>query len=249
MKKLTALVLVLASAVALRANSFTFIPNPANLSDLSHSYAFTWGINGWDETNLKTQLLSTSDPWKISSVTLSFSHIYNWDRLDTGNQLFIHLLDNPRVGVKSYSDDPADGGINQGTVSDYFSGNITSNHGAYYGSVANQNNGNSTNIFLEQYHDEDGPLTKPNLTYDLTSFSSTFENYIKNGHTGDTSTIKYADFGLGFDPDCHYYNCGVVLNITTSRVPDSGATMILLGAGLLALCGVGLVLQRRSRKA
>ncbi len=246
MKKLPAILLAIASTIAARANSYTFIPSPADLSDLSHSYAYTWGINGSVETGLRTQLNSTTTKWKISSITLSFSQIYNWDVRDTDNQLFIHLLDNPLKGVYGIVDDSADTGINLGTVSDYFSGNIASNNNIYYGKNFSQDYGNSANLYLTQYHDSDGPTTKVNLSYNLTGFAGTFESYIKNGHLGGTS---YADFGLGFDPDCHYYNCGVTLNITTAQVPDSGATMIMLGAGLLALCVAAMFVRRNQSKA
>ena len=50
------------------------------------------------------------------------------------------------------------------------------------------------------------------------------------------------DFALGFDPDCHFYNKGVSLDICYEVVPEP-ATMTLLGLG-----GV-MVLVRRKRRA
>ncbi len=41
-------------------------------------------------------------------------------------------------------------------------------------------------------------------------------------------------FALGFDPDCHYYNCGIELTITTGEIPEP-ATMSLLALGGLPL--------------
>jgi hypothetical protein len=50
------------------------------------------------------------------------------------------------------------------------------------------------------------------------------------------------DVGLGFGPDCHYYDSGFTLNVVTA--PDSGTTFGLLGIALLALVGIGIRVKR-----
>lgn len=42
--------------------------------------------------------------------------------------------------------------------------------------------------------------------------------------------------GLGFDPDCHYFNNGVSFNVkTASQVPEGGLTAWLLGMALMGV--------------
>jgi hypothetical protein len=78
------------------------------------------------------------------------------------------------------------------------------------------------------------PSTSQNLTYTFTQDQvDTLNEYAADGR-----------FGLGLDPDCHFYNCGVQLDVQTASTPvvPEPATITLLLAGGLA------VIRRRRRK-
>jgi hypothetical protein len=64
-----------------------FVPSDADIFDLDHYYAYTWGIN-----------LGSSTTAPITSATLTFTDIYNW-RVEQ-DHLYIHLLDNAPLGLK-----------------------------------------------------------------------------------------------------------------------------------------------------
>ncbi len=237
MKKLLLSSLFGAAVVAGYATSYTYAPTPNDLGDLAHNSAYTWGIT---DAGLASQLASGG--YRIASATLTIRNLYNWDKSDTDNQLFIHLLDNPVTGVGTVIDDPNDNGINQGVVSDYFAGKVSGNYvnGKWvaYG-YADTSTGaalatGGTNTYLTQYHDTDGPMSLLSLwTYNFSASNlSTLTSYIADGHNGGSG---FADFGIGFDPDCHFYNDGITLNITTVRVPEGGMTLIMIGCGLVAL--------------
>jgi hypothetical protein len=53
---------------------------------------------------------------------------------------------------------------------------------------------------------------------------------------------KDGTFGFGFDPDCHYNNCGIKLKITTAPVPEPGS-LVVFGTGLAGL--IGFATRRR----
>jgi hypothetical protein len=256
------LIIMFCTALIVRtsANTFSYSPldswsgdsNHYDLGDLSHSNAYIWGINAGVLQNgaaLKDQL---NNGYHITSAYITITNINNWDVRDTNNHLFFDLLDNPLAGVHAYTDDPYDNGINQGTISDYFSGKISTNYinSSYgwraYGVSTNgtilsgvANSGAVTQIVYQNgqnwYHDSDSAAHTITVNFD-SSILGTLATYITNAHMGSNA----ADFGIGFDPDCHYFNDGIKLTIVTEKnrppcVPDGASTVLLVGGVLMAL--------------
>ncbi len=96
MKRLVLALAALGVIASANAEVYTFTPNPSDLNDLDHFYYYTWGIN-WDKPADEV----------IVEAELSIRNIWNWD--DEDNILYVHLLDNPQLGVKSFWDDQGGG--------------------------------------------------------------------------------------------------------------------------------------------
>lgn len=105
MKTILAAGLALLSVASLSAATFTFTPNPADLNDLDHHHATTWGIN-WN---------AVPAGHTITGAKLTIKQIWDWKV--ENDALFIRLLDDPKSGVRTYADN-----TNDNVISDYFSG-------------------------------------------------------------------------------------------------------------------------------
>jgi hypothetical protein len=94
---LCAIALGLAAATSANAGLTVFQPTPNDLSDLPHEYYFTWGIN-----------LTLAQDEKITAAKLTFTNIWDWTK-ESGDHLFVHLLDNIKSGSRSYVDNQGGG--------------------------------------------------------------------------------------------------------------------------------------------
>ena len=103
MKKLIlGLVICLMMAGVANAGIYTYLPSPVDLYDLDHYKYYKWGVS-WTHTNEY-----------IVGATLKFRNMYDWIHED-GDSLYVHLLDNPPVGVTTYTDNQGGGDNFAGT--------------------------------------------------------------------------------------------------------------------------------------
>ncbi len=211
---------VLGLATSAKADTLTFQPTPVDLNDLDHHSVYTWRI---DNVNLNGQT--------ITGARITFKNIANWN--NESNRLYVHLLDTAKdAGVRSFIDDPNPDNTHVSFTDDFVN---TRFHNQSNWLVAN----GTADTLLHTYVDISS--TPSTLVYNFSSSElSALFAYI-------TGTSSAGSFALGFDPDCHFFNDGIKLEIFTSNtanVPEP-ATMALLSTGLAGL----YARRRRQQKA
>jgi hypothetical protein len=215
MKALVASLALSLFASLAAADTLTFTPSPADLNDLDHHYLYTWRVNN---VSLGGNV--------VTGATLTLENIRNWD--SNPNRLFVHLFDNAVYGgVRGFLDDkPSNAPVT--TIRDDFVD--TRWH-------------NGRNALGQSAPWVIGPGTGDVLLFDR-SFGTSAQTYV---YTFTADEIAYLNsfilngrnFALGLDSDCHYFNDGIKLTLTTGSapVPEPGTLALLGGTAVAAWFG------------
>jgi len=232
MKKLLSVLALTAATFGVQAATITVTPSGnADLKDLDHSTAVSWGFS------LAGLQLGG---YKITSATVTIKNINDW-QVEANDHLYVDLLDNPYKKDASgqiYYSDKDDG------ASDYFTDGS-------YAAVLKKNKltaGAVTKLFTYQDNTKQTrqngkwvDVTSETISYSFTSSQlETLTAYLKTSF----NSANQFNVGLSFDADCHYYNDGICFSVTTVYVPETTSTLGLLGLGALGLVG----LRRFSRR-
>jgi hypothetical protein len=149
----------------------------------------------------------------ITGAELIFCNIYNWTEED--DRLYIHLID--EIPINPITKMPL---LPSYAKKTYWTNGTSYTTKLYY-DTDNQNSGDNwaNNPLIKIWTDPDDNEKITTETFAIP--------------TALLSELSDGSFGIGLDPDCHYYNDGVKLKITTAKVPEPG-TLVLLGSGLLS---------------
>ena len=198
--------------ISASAGVYTFQPIPdIDLADLDHHYFYIW----------EKDFSLPADEYVIGA-SLFFDNINDWI-VESGDILYMRLLS--KTNIDAADDEPAD-------IVDWWKGDSDTNN--IYRGYDGQGGGDSLSgygILLGTYTDDDTDSNPPeDFIYDFTQDEWELLDVLIHAQVG---------FGIGFDPDCHYWNDGITLTIETVPVP---AAVIL---GSIGLSFSGWLLHKR----
>ncbi|HVU36572.1 MAG TPA: hypothetical protein VHE61_24240 [Opitutaceae bacterium] len=260
MKKLLAVLVSCFAAQFVQASTYSF--SSTSFNAMSHGTAYTWGLQGTPYTNLLGSVQNSN--MYVSSATLTIYNIYDWTS-EPKDVLYVNLLSNVAAGAHSYtySSNPSTYDTSFGT--DPFSTtspNYTNvqNHmqfdPAAAGSLLTFSGNSSDNVTNPGTWSDPHGGSSHNYNLVLTFSSANLD--LLNQYLSSDSSRYSPNVGIGFGPDCHYYDSGVSLCITTSpnqppppppSVPDTANTLGLTVGALGMLLGGSRLLRRRANRA
>jgi hypothetical protein len=219
-------------------NPETAQPQNYDIGDLDHNYFYTWRLNNLNLTG-----------GALTSATITFKQMYNWDT--NQNQLFLGLLDNAiNAGIASAYDGPDNtlfqdaftvATMRDDLVTAATAGiALTQRSFAALGAAPGTAPGPGSNVFPSGGWSvvADGVNASGQQLYTYTytfteAQEDVLEAYIANGQ----------NIAIALDPDCHFFNDGIALTLTTGPAIPEPLTVVLISAGLAA---AGYRRRRRS---